>query len=60
MEKEIYTQQERNLVEGAKALDRLNAALKLDLLLLELERSVGLMDGLPLPSLTKEGGADGE
>lgn len=60
MEKNIYTQQERNLVEGAKVLAQLNKALKLDLMLLELERSVGLMDGLPLPSLAKEGAEDGQ
>ena len=60
MEKEIYTQSERNLVAGAQLLQKLNKALELDLLLLELERSVGLMDGLPLPSLDKEGAKDGE
>ena len=57
--KEIYTKEERNLIDGAKVLEKMNAALQLDLLLLELERSVGLMDGLPLPNL-KEGAKDGE
>lgn len=47
----IYTNEERILIEGATALERLNKALQLDLMLLELEKSVGLMDGLPLPSL---------
>lgn len=31
-----------------ETLERLNEALRLDLLLLELEASVGLMDGLPV------------
>lgn len=46
--KEFYTKEERNLVEGAKVLEQLNKALRLDLLLLELESSLGLMDGMPL------------
>ena len=48
MEKEIYTKEERILLDGISALERLNKALQLDLVLLELEKSVGLMDGLPL------------
>lgn len=57
---EIYTKEERTLIDGAKwaeKLQELNEALKLDLMLLELEASVGLMDGMPI---VKEGGADGE
>lgn len=34
--------------ELLKTLEQVNEALALDLLLLELEASVGLMDGLPL------------
>lgn len=48
----IYNEMEKILVEGAKLAD----ALALDLLLLKLESSVGLMDGLPM---VKESGADG-
>lgn len=58
--KEIYTKEERILIEGAKwaeNLQELNKALELDLLLLKLESSVGLMDGMPI---VMEGGADGE
>ena len=59
--KEIYTPMERNLVAGAQVLQNLNKALKLDLMLLELEASVGLMDGMPLPRLAAEEGAkDGQ
>ena len=60
MEKEIYTPMERNLIEGAKVLERMGDVFKLDLMLLELERSVRLMDGMPLPSLAKEDAANGE
>ena len=60
MEKNIYTQQERNLVAGGQLLERLNKALQLDLLLLELEKSVGLMDGLPVVGAEQEGGKDGQ
>lgn len=49
MEKEIYSKEERILIEGAKVLERLNKLLALDSKLLELEASVGLMDGMPLP-----------
>lgn len=51
MEKEIYSANEKNLVEGAKwlqSLQKLNKALELDLILLKLESSVGLMDGMPI------------
>ena len=57
--KEMYTPMERNLVAGAQLLQRLNDALKLDLMLLELEKSVGLMDGIPVGA-EQEGGADGQ
>lgn len=60
MEKKIYTPMERNMVSGALALQKLNEALKLDLMLLDLEKSVGLMDGLPLPGAEQEGGANGQ
>lgn len=60
MEKEIYTPMERNLVKGAQALVNLNKALKLDLLLLELESSIGLMDGFPIVDEVKEGAEDGQ
>ena len=48
MEKRIYTPMEQNLIGGAMLLQKLNDALKLDLMLLEMEREVSLMDGLPL------------
>lgn len=60
MEKEIYTPMERNLIKGAQALQDLNAALKLDLLLLELESSLGMMDGFPIIDEVKEVSGDGE
>lgn len=60
MEKRIYTPMEQNMIGGAKLLQKLNDALKLDLMLLEMEREVGLMDGLPLPGSKEEGGANGE
>lgn len=34
--------------EALEALEKMEAALKLDLLLLELEKDVGLMDGIKL------------
>lgn len=52
--KEIYTQQERNLIQGTLYLDALNTKQKanqllaLDLALLEMEAELGTMDGLPL------------
>lgn len=49
MERKIYTENEAILIDGVKLLEKLNEALQLDLMLLELEKSVGLMDGLPLP-----------
>lgn len=67
MENKIYTKEERTLVEGAKSLQKLNKALSLDLLLLELEASLGMMDGMPLSihgipleNQKKEGGEDGK
>lgn len=61
MEKEIYTPMERILIEGAKALttkevceaaletmEKVEAALKLDLMLLELEAKHDMMDGMKL------------
>lgn len=48
MERKIYEQNEAILIDGVKVLEKLNQALKLDLMLLELEASVGLMDGLPV------------
>ena len=57
---EIYTKEERNLLNAAKwaaKLQELNKALELDLLLLKLESEVGLMDGMPI---VKEGGENGE
>ena len=60
MEKKIYSPMERNMISGAKLLQKLNEALKADLLLLDLEKSVGLMDGLPLPGAEMEGGANGQ
>ena len=67
MTNNIYSPMEKVLIEGAlmlhgddsreEVLPAANSkyfeALKLDLMLLELESKVGLMDGLPL-----EGGAD--
>lgn len=47
-ENNIYTPMERIMIEGVKTLERTRKALELDLMLLELEKSVGLMDGLPL------------
>lgn len=54
--KEIYTKEERIMLDGISALEKLNKALQLDLLLLELEKSVGLMDGLPLETGVSENG----
>ena len=55
MEKEIYTAQERNLIEGAKQIQAaletkqaLLAALELDLLLLDMESKQFMMDGVKL------------
>lgn len=54
MQKEIYTPMEDVLIKSALLAQALEtkkkeeAALKLDLLLLEMEEKQGLMDGLPL------------
>ena len=56
MEKEFYTKEESLLV----SIGKLAQALALDIKLLELEASVGLMDGMPLPNYQKEVAADGE
>ena len=48
--KEIYTPEEKLLV----SIGKLAQALALDLKLLELEASVGLMDGLPLETGGKQ------
>lgn len=39
-------------------LEEYNAWLALDLMLLKLERSVGMMDGVPFPPIVKEGSRD--
>lgn len=61
MEKEIYTPMESILIEGAKKLttkevveaaietkEQLNDALKLDLMLLEMEAKADMMDGMTM------------
>lgn len=55
MQKEIYTDAERRLIEGVQLLEqslltkeKTNALLELDLQLLALEEQVGLMDGLKM------------
>ena len=46
--KEIYTPMEKVLLDGLAIHDRMVQALALDKLLLDLEATVGMMDGLPL------------
>lgn len=51
MANEIYTAEERALIDGVKALtetDFYTKALALDLLLLEMEEKQGLIDGVPV------------
>lgn len=54
MQKEIYTPMEQVLVKSALYVEALETrkaqveALKLDLLLLEMESALGLQDGLPV------------
>lgn len=54
--KEIYTQMEQVLIEGAKWLQTkqdMNRALELDLMLLEMEEEQGLYEGKPLEEWIK-------
>ena len=54
MQKEIYTPMEKVLIQSALLAQALETkqqtteALKLDLLLLEMEKEQGLLDGLPV------------
>jgi len=51
MEKRFTNWEAANLTH---TLEKLNALLYLDLVLLEAEASVGLMDGMPLPGSQEE------
>ena len=48
MENKFYSKSEAIMIEAAKNLEKLNLALQMDLMLLEMEEKVGLMDGIPL------------
>lgn len=56
MKKEIYTKGEKLLVDIAKAIaakENTEAALKLDLLLLDMESEMGLIDGVEVDQYGK-------